>query len=258
MCRAPILCTFSFVLNGIPLNLDDTHVNCHSSCGYNLKCLYAKTYFEKLEGDWRLLVRFMIRTQFDKKLYPSVKGTDHLNLTEYEEEGRLLSTSKSHATLKTEDDKIQVVFCCKIASLSMRLVIMANEDDIPVEADDEYADAAVKILMTQIDNCWKVLSLFMDTDIPNHVFIRKFGGYTVSLLLSGTDEREALDGHKQPMKDQIRQLKRCNFAAECLREQRNKFPRIKYLASIVDHDYFRDLFCCYPETLKHLDADDNF
>lgn len=211
-----------------------------------MKCHHAKSYLEKLQGDWRLLVEFMIRTQVYKMMYPHVNGTSHLNLTEYKEDARLLSLSKSYATLKTETDKIQVVFCCQITNLSMRLVVMASEDDIPVEADNEYADTAVGYLITQINSCWKSLPTLLNNDIIHHLFVRKFESCTVSLLLAGTENR-VIKKHKMPMKNEILQLKKCNFEDQCFREQRGKFPTIIYQVRKVDYGYFNDLSCCCPD-----------
>ena len=228
-----------------PLNLDSLKPHDHMFCESKIPCPYAREYISKLEGDWCRLFVFITRTQLHKDVYYGIKGTEHVNLKKFEDGGRLLSKGESYATLKTESGSIQVLCSCQIPCLSIRLIITANEDDIPVEADNEYADAAVGFLTAQIDVCWKILpQLFNRMDLIR-IFIRKFETHTVSLCIGGVEDVGIDFGHKMPMKEQIRNLKHCNFDPSLHDMQLAKFPRLDYAKCKVLDEYCDDDCICF-------------
>lgn len=209
-----------------PLNFNGVKVDDH------LFCLLdgAKSYLLAMEENWARLIRFIVFSQINEAKYFGIRGTEILNLTNYEEEGRILARGKSQLVLKTREGKIQVVCCCQIPCLTIRLVVMANEDDIPVEADSEYADKVVGYLADQIDACWKVLPQLLNRNNLFHMYVRKFERYTATLQLGGQEDSGINDSHKQPMKDQLSSLNKLNFNSEHMREQWNKLPHInKYI-----------------------------
>ena len=210
-------------------------------CESKISCPYAREYLSKLQGDWCRLFVFITRTQLHKDVYKA-KGIEHLKFKKYEDEGRLLSKGESYATLKTESGKIQVLVSCQIPCLSIKLMITANEDDIPVEADNEYADNAVRYLTAQTDACWKVLPQLFDRMDLIRTFIRQFETHTVTLCLSGIEDVTE-DRHLTPMKEQIRNLKQCNFDPSLHDVQVAKFPRLDFSSYIVSWDLYSDCFC---------------
>lgn len=223
-------------------------------CDGSISCLYAKKYLSVLQGDWLFLASFMICSQNDKKLYARVKGTDHLDLSEYRQKGSLLDQGKSHATLKTKEGKIQVVYCCQLPFLSMRLVIMANEDDIPVEASNVCADKAVGYLAAQLAACWPILPNIINRYHLHHLFVRKFESHTASLLLGGYENSACPEYHKRPMKNELKNLIKCNFDGDLyFEEQWSKFPPLDPLK--MKPLFQADICFCHPDYYDYYDND---
>ena len=230
-----------------PLNFSGINADDH------LLCLHgdAKSYLMALEGDWVRLIRFVIISQIHKVKYFGVRGTEVLNLERYEKEERLLLRGKSQLVLKSTEGKIQVVCCCQIPCLTIRLIVMANEDDIPVEADNEYADKVVGYLADQIDACWKVLPMLLNRSHLTRMYVRKFEKYTVTLHLAGIEDSHIRSFHKVPMKDKLLSLKELNFNREHRIEQWKKFPPLDFsmCASMESYD---DSNCCIENRMRDM------
>ena len=128
---------------------------------------------------------------------------------------------------------------------------MANEDDIPVEADNEYADKVVGYLVDQIDACWKVLPEILNRSHLGRMYIRKFERYTATLHLGGIHDVGLGNFHKQPMRDELLRLNQLNFNHEHKREQWGKLPRINPNFNRAKVGY-KDSNCC---KVKSVDDD---
>ena len=207
-----------------------------------------------MEGDWARLIRFMVTSQLNESQYYGIRGTEVLNLANYDEEGRVIARGKSQLVLKTKEGKIQVLCCCQIPCLTIRLAVMANEDDIPVEADNEYADKVVGYLVDQIDACWKVLPEILNRSHLGRMYIRKFERYTATLHLGGIREVGLNDIHKQPMRDELLRLNQLNFNHEHKREQWGKLPLLNFSCNEAK-DGYNEYDCCREESVDGDDSD---
>ena len=243
MCRVPIGTTWRFDQQRKPLNFDHLKALDHIFCESEITCPYAREYISKLHGEWCRLFTFMGRSQARRELYSGVKGIEYLKLEKYEKEGRLLNKGDIYATFKSESGKIQVLCTCMIPFLSIRLIITANEDDTPIEADNGYADMVVGYVTSQLDACWKALPRLFERSELYRTYIRRFETHTVTLCLGGMEDVGIDDRHLQPSEKQLKSLKTCNFDPSFHDLQIARFPRLDPVKCLLDPGYF-EMYCC--------------
>ena len=131
---------------------------------------------------------------------------------------------------------------------------MANEDDIPVEADNEYADKVVGYLVDQIDACWRVLPQILNRSHLDRMYIRKFERYTATLHLGGIRDVGLSNFHKQPMRDELLRLNQLNFNHEHKLEQWGKLPLLNFSYNKAKEGY-HEYDCCREESVDGDDSD---
>ena len=195
-----------------------------------------------LNEHWFKLIQFINNSQLDTEKFVGVKGVDTINLTKYKEEGRVMHEDKSVFVLRSEEGYNEAVYCCYLPNLSIRL--MLSDEEIDFEIDNAAADEAVECLNKQLEACWYVLPKLLGPTIFR-VFIRKFENVSCSLALCGNNEEHDETLHCEPMKEQIRKLKACNFDSSLLQKRKNKFPPLNRNNLLIDERY-KKVKCCSP------------
>lgn len=225
----------------------------HRQCIFNDMNQIVKEYFAELNGVWMSLVEFMFTATHHSEVYIGIKGIECLNLSQYEDEGRVLEKGKCHAVLKTAEDKMQVLFSCLLPCMSIRLLISPNED-IDIDEDDAYADEAVGFINKQLKACWNAFARLVNKDFLDHILVRKFRNVTCSVLLSGLDDRKLTADQDAPMKEHLGSLKEHNFSASHFRSIRMRFP-ILHRNSLDSQEYGG---CTVFEGFRIDDSDDEY
>ena len=216
----------------------------HIVCRFKTPILIS--YSQNLNEHWLKLIQFINNSQFDTEKFVGVKGVDTINLTKYKEEGRVMHEDKSVLILKSEEGYNEAVYCCYLPNMSIRL--MLSDEEIDFEIDNAAADEAVECLNKQLEACWKILPKLLGSTIYR-VFIRKFENVSCSLALCGNNEEHDETLHCEPMKEQIRKLKACNFDSSLLQKRKNKMPSLNMKNLSVD-DRIKEVKCCSSKITK--------
>ena len=201
----------------------------HRHCRFYNMNPVVKEYLAELNDGWMTLAEFMFTATQHPEDYKGIKGIECLNLSQYEDEDRLLEKGKCHAVLKTAEDKKQVLISCLLPCMSLRLLITPNEDT-DIDEDDTYADEAVGFINKQLKACWQAFARLVNKDSLDHLIVRKFRNVTCSVLLSGFDDRELAADHDAQMKEQLGALKKHNFNASQFGSVRLSFPVLKRIS----------------------------
>ena len=203
----------------LEMNWDD--LSAHRLCFVGDHPLVV-TYLSDFNSEWEEFLKHMISLLKNG----DIKGAEYLNLSKYKK--NLVTKSQNFIVIKSNEDKLWVIFCCLLPNLSIRLVITENAETV-VKADDEYADKVVGYLNTQFQACWTVTAQLMNSTSLDHIFVRRFKNYTARLLLSGCTKDSLDNFHKVPMKSELKMLKRCNFDDNQYDQLRNEFPKVSVL-----------------------------
>lgn len=203
----------------IPASTEKIKSEEHYFCPLNNPII--KRLLAGLNEQWMELMRFMVLSQIDEE-FQGAKGIEHLNLSKFENEGRLLIKDLTFAVVQTRKGHNQVIFFCLLPNVSIRLVI--TEEQINVETDDADADDAVECLNRQLKACWLVLSRSLNKEFVDFMFIRKFERVTCFLVLCGGVEHDDKNNHCEPVREQLLSLQKCNFKEIYYNALRNKVP----------------------------------
>ena len=216
-------------------NLFDLHRRCVFNCNPIIK-----EFIGDLNDNWLKLVEFIFRSQASGEKYKGIKGIEYLLLGEqYCDE--VLKTEKCYAVIK-KATKRQIVMGCLLPYVSLRLVISQNEEN-DIQQDDEYADKVVGDVAVQLEACWRGFQSLLSRGILEHIFIRKFQTMTCSLMISGFQDSEAYQNHRTPMKEQIKNMKMCNFEVSLFKAVRQSFPSCDRSNMTTPRGY-KDTQCC--------------
>ena len=179
------------------------------------------SYLSGFDTKWKVFLRNLTLPLRDD----ITRGINHLDLSKYKE--KLVTKTQKFVVLKSNENKLRVVICCLLPNLSIRLVITDNAET-KVNADDEYADKVVEYLNIQFQSCWKVISRLIDKSTIDKIFVRKFENCTARLLLSGYDSMPSESFHKVPMEKHLKAMKKCNFDLHDYEQLRKEFLSVKF------------------------------
>lgn len=194
-----------------------------------------------LNNNWLKVVEFLFRSQSLGEKYHGIKGIKYLRLdTKYCD--NVLKKEKYYAIVK-KGTKRQVVMGCLMPYTALKLLITENDEINNIQQDDEYADTVIGHVTNQLETCWRAFQSLLGNRYLYRIFIRRFQTVTCSLMISGFQDNGVYNQHHTPMKEEIKNMKQCNFDVSLFGPIQRSFPPCER-SNMETPKKYTDTKCC--------------